>query len=193
MNKEARYVIRVANRRGDSPREQPGLLAEVRALVKPLGGYAMNLRVSRPAVEFDLFCGPDVDAKTFYPALEALGPVLSCRRLENLPLTAAPAEVMSEARALFNEERYWEAHEVLEGLWKVVTGSEKQLLQGMILAAAALVHAQKNEPKVVGSMLEDAARRLENQPASYHGIDIARFREDIKKIIFAKTIHFPAI
>ena len=66
---------------------------------------------------------------------------------------------------------------MLEGLWKERQGSEKQLIQGLILTAAALVHWQKNEVKVVWPMLEDAMRRMENQPADYFGWNIAALRK----------------
>ena len=34
---------------------------------------------------------------------------------------------------LFNDERYWEAHENLEYVWKNATGTEKEILNGIIL------------------------------------------------------------
>ena len=40
----------------------------------------------------------------------------------------------------FNNERFWECHEAFEGAWKQCTGDEKELIQGLILVAAALVH-----------------------------------------------------
>src|SRR5262249_9456508 len=109
------------------------------------------------------------------------------------PPEVVPEQVVAEARQLFNEERYWEAHEVLEGLWRNVTGSEKQLLQGLILTAAALVHEQKNERKVVPAMLDDAARRLETQPRTYYGLDVQHFLIELKKIMLTKTLHFPTV
>ncbi len=153
----------------------------------------MNLRVSRRAVEFDLFCPPEAELHPFLNALEPTGAILTYKRLDVAPSTLGPADVMAEARQLFNEERYWEAHEVLEGIWRPAKGSEKQLLQGIILTAAALVHAQKNELAVVGPMLEDAAQRLQNQPVTYYGLDVRRFLREVKKMSLTKSVHFPTI
>ena len=186
-------MIRLAHSGGYTPSDQASLLAKVRACVHPLGGTAMNLRVSRRAIEFDLFCQPDTELHPFLTAPESIGAVLTSRRLDLPPVPVVPSEIIAEARTLFNEERYWEVHEVLEGLWKKVTGQEKQLLQGLILVAAALVHAQKNERKVVEPLLEDAAHRLENQPSTYYGLDVRRFLRHLKKVITAKTLHFPTI
>ena len=46
---------------------------------------------------------------------------------------------------LFNIERFWKSHEVLEGIWKESLGIEKRILNGIILIDAAFVHYQKNE------------------------------------------------
>jgi uncharacterized protein len=193
VNKEARYVIRLAHREVYTPTDRASLLMRAREKVQPLGGSAMNLRVSRQAIEFDLFFSPDKELHPFLAALESIGAVLSYKRLDSPSPTLPAAEVISQARGLFNEERYWEAHEVLEGLWKETKGSEKQLVQGLILTAAALVHAQRNEPKVVGPMLEDAVSRLQDQPAIYFGLDVRRFLREVKKLIVVKTLHFPTI
>ena len=40
----------------------------------------------------------------------------------------------------FNNERFWESHEALEGAWIQCQDDEKELIQGIILVAAAFVH-----------------------------------------------------
>src|SRR5262249_22589033 len=144
----------------------------------PLGGKAINLRVSPSAIEFDLFIAPEEDMSKFSSALKRLGKVITCKRLDISPPPVEPSAVVAEARHLFNEQRFWEVHEVLEGLWKELhKGPEKELVQGLILTAAALVHVQKDEWSPVWTMLADAMRRLEEQPDTYYGWDIARFRD----------------
>ncbi len=54
-------------------------------------------------------------------------------------------EIISQARKLFSEERYWEAHTVLEDLWKASAGTRKKALQGIIIIAASLTHYQMGE------------------------------------------------
>jgi hypothetical protein len=193
LPKEARYVIRLANDRSYMPSDQSRLLQSVRECVRPLGGQSMNLRVSRQALEFDLFIPEKQDLQPILFALQRVAPVLNWKRLDLPPGPIEPEKVIAEARSLFNEERFWEAHEILEGLWKLTQGQEKQMLQGMILTAAALVHVQKNEPKVVIKMLQDAARRLENQPPEYYGLHVHDFLNHVKHLIAQPTTHFPSI
>ena len=191
--KDARYLVRVRHSGDRQPSEQAVLLAQVRSLMDPIRGKAINLRVGPVAIEFDLFVDPSADVQKFLSALAPLGEVLTCKRLDVPPPAALPEPVVAEARHLFNEHRFWEVHEVLEGLWKELRGQEKELVQGLILTAAALVHVQKDEWLPVWTMLADAMRRLAGQPDTYHGWDVAKFRDHFQKVIAQKKIDFPTV
>ena len=45
-----------------------------------------------------------------------------------------------EGIRLFNEQEFFECHEVLEELWSETLGDEKKFYQGLIQAAVALFH-----------------------------------------------------
>jgi hypothetical protein len=186
--KDARFLIRLANDKSATPVDQESLLVQARSLAAPLQGKVINLRVTPLAFEFDLFCSPDSALEDFFEAWKPLGRLLSCKRLDVPPLPVDAQKIVTEARELFNEHRFWEVHEVLEGLWKERQGAEKQLVQGLILTAAALVHVQKNEMKVVWPMLEDALRRLENQPTHYYGWNIQALKKHFRGIIATREI-----
>jgi predicted metal-dependent hydrolase len=54
---------------------------------------------------------------------------------------------LKHAQSLFNAGDYWLAHEALETLWRSIIKErpdEAQVWQGLIQAAAALLHAQKS-------------------------------------------------
>ena len=55
-------------------------------------------------------------------------------------MTAESSELYREGLRLFNEEEFFECHEVLEELWSETRGDEKKFLQGLIQAAVALFH-----------------------------------------------------
>src|SRR5664279_3985000 len=96
-------------------------------------------------------------------------------------------------RAFFrcwNEQRYYEAHDVLEQVWlqKTTTPSDAQYFKGLIQAAGAFVHLQKQfeyptHPKH-GRRLAPAVRlfrlaekNLEPLGSILHGLDLVAFRE----------------
>ncbi len=193
MAKDARYLIRLFHSGSHRPAHQASLLKSVRELVNPLGGKAINLRVSPSAIEFDLFIAPDEEVSKFSSALKPLGKVVTCKRLDIAPPPVEPSAVVAEARRLFNEQRFWEVHEVLEGLWKELRGPEKELVQGLILTAAALVHVQKDEGPPVWTMLSDAMWRLHGQPDTYYGWDVAKFRNHFAQVLAKKNIEIPTV
>jgi predicted metal-dependent hydrolase len=92
-------------------------------------------------------------------------------------------EAIRRAIQLFNDEKYWGAHEVLEGVWKSATGTEKEVLNGIILVAAAFVHDEKDEPEICLSILRRAIKKLDSGSNVYHGIDVDRFAALVSEII----------
>ena len=45
--------------------------------------------------------------------------------------------------ALYNAGRFWEAHEALESVWRGAAGAERPVWQGLIQAAAAMLHRER--------------------------------------------------
>lgn len=90
---------------------------------------------------------------------------------------------------LWNERRYYEAHDVLEQLWLVEENVElARFYQALIQAAGAFVHLQKNfeQPSHAkhGRRLRPATRlfalalrNLENLPDQFRDLDLVRFRK----------------
>lgn len=100
---------------------------------------------------------------------------------------------MDEARRLFNEKRYWHVHESLEELWKERRGSEKELLQGLILVAASLVHAGNGKMDVCWPMMERALKKLENQPDTYFGWNVGAFLQHFRNALATKNLTVPVV
>jgi hypothetical protein len=51
---------------------------------------------------------------------------------------------LEHARALFNHGEFWLAHEALETVWRsIIDDGERRVWQGLIQAAAALLHRQR--------------------------------------------------
>ena len=70
-------------------------------------------------------------------------------------------EAITHARILFNNEKYWGAHEVLESVWKDALKDEKDLLNGIILIAGSiLLHDEKAESDICISILQRAMQKL---------------------------------
>lgn len=79
--------------------------------------------------------------------------------------------------ALFNDERYWESHELLEGPWR---GNGSEFYHGLILLASVFVHVQRGNAHGVRAQAVKARRALEGYRPAYLGIDVDRVLEEAK-------------
>ncbi|MBI3292344.1 MAG: DUF309 domain-containing protein [Elusimicrobia bacterium] len=186
--REVRYLIRLANHSGFTGKDCPSLTQRVLAVVGPGGGKLVNLRVSQYAIEFDLFVEEGQDVQPVLKRLaKQMGPLLTAKRLEPPP-PMDHQTVINEARALFNEQRFWEGHEMLEVIWKPAKGRERELVQGLILTAAALVHFQKDQIPVCLSMLQNALDRIGDWSESYYGWDVRTLTLQVRDILATSHI-----
>ena len=181
-----RFLVRLSNERKYVPADRYGLTSLAYDAVQSLGGDIGNLRISTSAVEFDLL----IDSKTnLDKAVQALrgkfGSLLTLRELDVETSTMENAEAVKLGLVLFNDERYWESHEALETAWRRSGGSEKEVLQGIILLAAALVHLQKSEQDITLSVMKRAYEKLEKYHDELFGIDISALKEKIMAMILS--------
>jgi predicted metal-dependent hydrolase len=186
-----RFLVRIANRSHVTPAETKQLSKLAYEAVKTYGADVGNLRVSSSAVEFDLLINSDDKLQTVLKALEPrIGPLLTLRKLDVMVPPIENTEAIKLGIDLFNEERYWESHEALEAAWKKSTGDQKEVLQGLILIAAAFVHSQKNEELVALSVMRRAREKLTSHRKEYFGIDIADLTEKLDKMLAASKPEF---
>jgi len=111
------------------------------------------------------------------------------RSLEPGSTEGASQNYYSAFFQLWNAQKYYEAHDVLEQLWLVEKNAElARFYQALIQAAGAFVHLQKNyeQPSHAkhGRRLRPATRlfalalrNLEDLPDEYYALDLAVLRE----------------
>ena len=180
-----RYLVRLANGQGYTPTDVKMLQAKIRELLGSADKIG-NLRISTSAIEFDLFA-EQTDLKRSKSLLEAnISKVVTLRPIQSRVPARREEEMLREGIDLFNQERFWEAHEALEEIWHPATGVERDIIQGLILTAAALVHYQKNEKAVCISILGRAVEKLGTLD-NFKGLDIKRLRAGIEQILKDNT------
>ncbi|MDJ0269345.1 MAG: DUF309 domain-containing protein [Aigarchaeota archaeon] len=176
-----RYLVITKNNAHLTPRDRGGVISELRERLRDSCRVA-DLRIASNHLEFDLFCGEHGLERTV-SILNGLFGVVDVRNLSDEKDVMDFDEALIRAVGLFNEERYWEAHEALENLWRNTQGAEKELLHGIILTAAAYVHTQKGEEDRFIPILERAYKSLLSWPEdSYRGIDVKALREAVKRL-----------
>jgi hypothetical protein len=179
-----RFLIRLSNGTKYTPKDARELTLQAYGAVKEFGGDVGNLRVSSSAVELDLLLESKANLQAATQALEnKLGPLLTLRELDIPGPQMEAGEAIREGIQLFNEERFWESHEALESAWLRASGTDKEILQGVILLAAALVHLQKNEIEVTLSVMGRAQSKLASYHSEHFGINIDDLRDSVSGMI----------
>lgn len=84
-----------------------------------------------------------------------------------------------EGLRLFNEEEFYECHDVLEELWADVEGGEKRYYQGLIQAAIALFHFGNENLGGARKLYTSSLKYLDEYGPAFMGIDLDRFRTDM--------------
>ena len=180
-----RWLIRL--QRGDDRREP--FLASMKALARLLGVDVRNPKwTSYGALELDVFSPTAADFETFLAAVKPIADTEFVTDLNRAPEHESEGEIFSRATFLFNAERYWECHEVLEGLWRRKFGDEKRLLQGIILVCAAFVHHQKGEEEVALGVLERGVKLLEYPQKGYGGFDLAKIKREAHRMLKTREL-----
>ena len=130
-----RFLVRLQPKRGQGPT----FLPLVRSLAESVMAEARNPKwTSYGALELDIFAPSKSDFELFLAAVEPLARLEFSKNLSEAPPHKSKQELIEEARGYFNAERYWEAHETLESVWRSATGEEKRYLQGVILGLRGL-------------------------------------------------------
>jgi uncharacterized protein len=170
---------------GYVPTSAKTLLVKADQLTSDMDVIVRDMRVSTKYLEFDVSVKKEELDKVIQKFL-LIGPLNDARPIVEEKIEKE--EALKRAKQYFNDEKYWECHEVLEGVWKKTYEGEKDLIQGIILVAAALVHYQKNENDICLSIMKRAMEKLSSTSGMYHDIDIDQFRKITKKMISSANI-----
>ena len=83
---------------------------------------------------------------------------------------ATAAQAFREAVALFNQARYWHAHEGWESLWRAADEKDRNFYQGLIQIAAGLLHLQRRNSRGAINKLSEGIEKLRPYEPKYRGI-----------------------
>ena len=170
---------------GYVPTDAQTLLKKADNLSSGMNVIIRDMRVSTKYLEFDA----SVEQKELDMLVDKLSPLGTLDHARHIAEEEIDKEsAIRMAIQYFNDERFWECHEVLESVWKKTFEGEKDLVQGIILVAAALVHYQKNENGICLSILERSMEKLSGTGGMYQNIDIDKFRQIVTEIISSKKI-----
>ncbi len=97
-------------------------------------------------------------------------------------MTSYPSAYLEFIR-LFNERHFFEAHEVLEGLWRKEKSADRDFFQGLIQIAALFVHLQKKNRFGAERLMKTASAYFQPYAPRHYGIQIKTILEQAEAAI----------
>ena len=91
------------------------------------------------------------------------------------------SEQYREGLRLFNEEEFFECHDVLEELWSETMGAEKKFIQGLIQASIALFHFGNENFGGAKKLYISARKNLDPFGEEFMGIMLGPFLQDFQR------------
>jgi uncharacterized protein len=103
----------------------------------------------------------------------------SIEDLCNAPIHSQAAEGLR----LFNEGKYFEAHEALEIAWLEEKGKVRELYRGILQIAVVYLHATRHNYNGVIKVYGRSQRWLKDWPDLCRGIDVGQLQRDAKSVL----------
>ena len=99
------------------------------------------------------------------------------------PLPSTPGALRRGA-ALFDEGRFWDAHEAWEEAWLEEEGDVRLFLQGLIQVAAGYHKATVQlQPNGCVKLLRSGLDKLEPLPTEFLGVSLGRFLPEVVRTL----------
>jgi uncharacterized protein len=101
-------------------------------------------------------------------------------------MTDCDGRLHPRARAgliLFNEGKYFEAHEELEAAWKDEKGKIRELYQGILQAGVTYLHITRGNYAGAIKVYGRSMRWLRQWPETCRGVEVGQLRNDLEAAI----------
>ena len=90
-------------------------------------------------------------------------------------------ESLQNGQSLFNEGKFFEAHEIWEETWGDTEGDERHLLQGLIQIAAGFYKLQVGMPSGTYKLLLKGTGHLKAIPEDMYGVNLSSLLQTVEE------------
>jgi len=84
---------------------------------------------------------------------------------------------------LFNNKKWYEAHDAFEDLWNNLDGDERQIIQGILQVSVSQFHLSKGNINGATILLGEGLGRIKTRKSNTLGIDLESFSECLEKLL----------
>ena len=84
---------------------------------------------------------------------------------------------------LFNNEKWYEAHDAFEDIWNNLDGDERQIIQGILQVSVSQFHLSKGNLNGATILLGEGLGRIKNRTNIKLGIDLVSFCKCLENLL----------
>jgi hypothetical protein len=105
-------------------------------------------------------------------------------RAEPADVVSTVDECLDHVERLFAEQRFFEAHEFLEWIWKseLIDTDDRDYWKGVTQVAVGYAHTQRGNTKGAVTLLERATQYMAPYPPSHGGVEADRLASDALRV-----------
>jgi len=96
-------------------------------------------------------------------------------------------ESLKEAIDLFNNQKWYEAHDAFEDIWNDLVGDERQIVQGILQVSVSQFHLNKGNLNGAMILLGEGLGRIRNRMSEDLEIDLILFCSSLESLL--KKLH----
>ena len=84
---------------------------------------------------------------------------------------------------LFNNQKWYEAHDAFEDIWNTLDGDERQIIQGILQVSVSQFHLSKGNLNGATILLGEGLGRIKNRTNINLGIDLEAFCKCLEEVL----------
>ena len=84
---------------------------------------------------------------------------------------------------LFNDQKWYEAHDAFENIWNTLDGDERQIIQGLLQVSVSQFHLSKGNYNGATILLGEGLGRIKNRTSINLGIDLQTFCRSLEELL----------
>ena len=90
---------------------------------------------------------------------------------------------LDEALDLFNNQKWYEAHDAFEEIWNGLNGDERQIIQGILQVSVSQFHLSKGNLNGAMILLGEGLGRIKSRVSVDLGIDLCLFCKSLEVLL----------
>ena len=92
-------------------------------------------------------------------------------------------DIFLDALNLFNNQKWYEAHDAFEDIWNTLDGDERQIIQGILQVSVSQFHLSKGNLNGASILLGEGLGRIKNRTNINLGIDLKIFCKCLEELL----------